>query len=157
MSQNGKIFVEKNRFLSPKSKNMRQQLSKYVTLSSRHPLFLTPIFTNPALLDELKSLVICQRYDGRGPIYATGIPPHVYILLHLKRLETNIKLYRNEAMSAIQQLTDIANSMDGFAQTNDHNALSQTLNALEEIRSLSHARVCPSLLLSSLPGALSQS
>ena len=62
------------------------------SLSSTHPLFLTPLFSSQNMRSQLHALVQCGHHNVSSRIYPTGIPPHVAILTQMNNLESKIDL-----------------------------------------------------------------
>jgi len=59
-------------------------------LPQEHPLFLTALFRNPALLTSLKPHVSTHLLSSPSGMRATGIPPHVSLLLNLTSMQNQV-------------------------------------------------------------------
>lgn len=60
-------------------------------LPQEHPLFSTALFRNPVLLTSLKPHVSTHILSSPSGMRATGIPPHVSLLLNLTSMENQVR------------------------------------------------------------------
>ena len=61
------------------------------TLPRNHPLLSTYLFRNEDLYNELKVFVRCELPNSGNALTATGVPPHVSILLQMKEMCDSLK------------------------------------------------------------------
>ena len=61
------------------------------TLPREHPLFTNILWTSSAMLSQLSQIVDCRLFKTGDPISATGIPPHVSILVEVREAAEELK------------------------------------------------------------------
>ncbi|KAH9153098.1 hypothetical protein AeRB84_004595 [Aphanomyces euteiches] len=120
------------------------------TLPNNHLLFQTALFRNPALLHELKRLVLRRHTTPSDNFRCTGIPPHISILVQMEAQTTAI----NQLLSSLSQLApsivdQVVTLMDERA--NNVNSLSR-----EALKSVMAEVLDSSGILSSVQSQTSQ-
>ena len=69
-------------------------------MSRDHPIFRTPLFSDPMIYENLKDKVHCRLSVKGDSVQASGIPPHVYILMSQKDIIKNHKTILSQINSS---------------------------------------------------------
>ena len=60
-------------------------------LNGNHPIFNSPLFTSPNLINRLEPLVSCVNLSSNS-MHATGVPPHVSLLIRLTNISNAVSI-----------------------------------------------------------------
>ncbi len=76
------------------------------TLPKNHPVLHHLLFRDRALLEKCKALVVCTLPYETESIKATGIPPHVSILTHMKNMMDKIQESTDKQEGNMKKIID---------------------------------------------------
>ncbi|KAF1772637.1 hypothetical protein GQ600_26099 [Phytophthora cactorum] len=71
------------------------------TLSHDHLLLSTSLFRDTTLLSELKPKVVCRRWQTGDAIRASGIPPHLGVVVNMENRLDSVDKSIAELHSAV--------------------------------------------------------
>ena len=96
-------------------------------LSPNHPLFNTPLFADTTLFNCLQKTVVCIVDDGKQPIRATGIPPHVNNAVQVSKV---VEELRTVVPAVVQQVDELLERRAVAAGSITHNGLREVMSGM---------------------------
>jgi hypothetical protein len=76
------------------------------TLPKNHLLFASPLFQDTSLFNTLAGAVICPIDDGTQRIRASGIPPHVSLLVSMIAVANEVRTVPQRIISGVSDLLE---------------------------------------------------